>query len=120
MVRIFIHTVLTEITYDQGSELIGHDFRTPLTEIEYRIVAKQRTSGNLMPNATLERIQQVLGNLVRTCSITQTYVEKYGPRSGILSALAFEVRSKTNQPKDYSPGQLIFGCDIIPINQTAD
>ena len=50
-----------EITYDQGSEFIGHDFRKYLIEMEYRINAKISTSGNSMYNAILEQINQFLG-----------------------------------------------------------
>ena len=51
------------ITYDQGSEFIGHEFRKNLTETEYGMISKPRTSGNPNPNRILERIHQVLGNL---------------------------------------------------------
>ena len=68
---------------------------------------------NTMSNAVLELIHQVLGNLVRTCNITQTYVDKDDPWSGILAAEAFTILSTTNVMKGYSPGQLIFGRDMI-------
>ena len=75
-----------------------------------------------MSNAVLERINQVLGNLVRTFNIsTQPYVEKNDPWMGILSAAAFGICSTTNRQKVYSPGQLIFGRDmIIPIKHRVD
>ena len=66
-----------------------------------------------MSNALLERIHQVLRNLVRTFNISQTYVDKNYPCAGILSAAAFSICSTTNITKGYSPGQLIFGCDMI-------
>ena len=82
--------------------------------MEYRITTKTSTSGNPMSNALLERIHQVLGNLVRTFNIsTQTYVNKYEPWTGILSAAEFEICSTTNRKKGYSPGQLLFGRDMI-------
>ena len=49
-----------------------------------------------MYNAILERIQKVLGNLVQTFNIQQTYVEKNDPWKGILGAAAFTIRSTTN------------------------
>ena len=66
----------TEITYDQGSEFIGNKFNKSQIEEEYRIIAKPITSENPVSNAILEQIHQVIGNLVRTCNITQTYVNK--------------------------------------------
>ena len=75
-----------------------------------------------MPNAVLERIHQVLGNLVRTFKIsTQTYVDEDEPWTGILAASAFAIFSTTNIPKGYSPGQLIFDRDmILPIKHRVD
>ena len=66
-----------------------------------------------MSNAILERIHQVLGNLVRNFNIQQTYVGKNNPWTGILTAAAFEICSTTNWQKSYSPGQLVFVCDMI-------
>ena len=75
-----------EMTYDQGKEFIGPEFIKSLIEIEYRITAKPITLGNPMSNAILERIQQVLGNILRTFNIQQTYVDKNVPWTGILAA----------------------------------
>ena len=61
--------------YDEGKEFIGHEFIKSLIETEYRITAKPITLVNPMPNAILERIYQILGNLVRTFNIQQTYVD---------------------------------------------
>ena len=67
-----------------------------------------------MSNALLERIHQVLGNLVRTFTIsTQTHVDKNDLWTGILDAAASLIISTTNKLKGYSPGQLIFGRDMI-------
>ena len=65
-----------QITYEQVSEFIGREFRESLIEIEYSIIAKPSTSVNPTSNAILERIQQVLGNIVRTFNITLTYVDE--------------------------------------------
>ena len=99
-----------EITYDQGSEFSDHDFIKPLFETEYEITAKPSTLGNPIYNGVLERIHQVLGNLVLTFNIsTLAYVDENDPLLGILAAAAFAIRSAANRQKDYSPGQLIFG-----------
>ena len=75
-----------------------------------------------MSNTVLERIHQVLGNQVRTFNIsTQTYVDKYDPWTGIFSVTAFAIFSTTNRKFFYSPGQLIFGRDmILPIKHRVD
>ena len=110
-----------EITYDQIKECIGHEFRKSRIETEYGITTKTSTLGNPTSNAILERIHQVIGNLVRTCNITQTYVDKDDPWSGILAAAEFAIFSTTNRFKGYSPGQLLFGLNmILPIKYKVD
>ena len=52
--------------------------------MEYDIIAKPGTLGNPIFNAILDRIHQVLGNLVQTYNITQTYVDEDDPCLGIL------------------------------------
>ena len=67
-----------------------------------------------MSNAVLERIHQVIGNLVRTSNIsTQTYVDKNDSWTGILAVAAFVICSTTNRLKGHSPGELIFCRDMI-------
>ena len=58
-----------------------------------------------MYNAVLERIQQVLVNLVRTYNINQTNVDEYDQLLVILSAAEFSICSTKNRLKAYSPGQ---------------
>ena len=77
--------------YDQGKEFIGQEFIKYLIDTEYMLTAKPRTSGNPMYNATLERIRQVLGNLVQTFNIQQTYVDKNDPWAVILAAAEFVI-----------------------------
>ena len=110
-----------EITYDQVSEFIGHEFNKSTIETEYWKTAKPNTSGNSTSNAILEQIHQVLGNLVHTFNISETYFDKYDPWLDILSAVAFKNISTTNGLTVYSTGQLVFVRDIvIPIIQKVD
>ena len=62
----------TEITYAQGYEFIDHEFRKYLVVMVYGIISKPSTLGNPMSNVIWKRIHQVLGNLIQTCTITQT------------------------------------------------
>ena len=68
-----------EITYDQGSEFIGHELRKYPIEMEYGIVAKPSTLGNPMSNSILEHIHHVIVNLFLICNITQICVDKDDP-----------------------------------------
>ena len=78
-----------EITHDQVSEFIGYEFRKFLIKMKCGITSKPSTSGNPMSNAILERIQQVLGNLVQTFNVQQAYVDENDPWTGILAAVDF-------------------------------
>ena len=71
---LYIYPRPIEITYDHGKEFIGHKFIKSLFEDKYRIISKPITLVNPMSNAILERIHQVLVNLVRTLNVQQTYV----------------------------------------------
>ena len=74
-----------------------------------------------MSNEVLERIHQVLGNIVRNFNIQQTYVDKNDQWTGIISAAEFLILSTTSRKKCYSTGQLIFGHDmILPIKHRVD
>ena len=67
-------------------------------ETEHGITAKPNTSVNPMSNEALERIRQVLGNLVQTFNISnKTYVDKDDPWMVILAAAAFTIRLTTNR-----------------------
>ena len=73
--------------------------------MRYKIASKTSNLVNITSNAILERIHQVLGNLVRTCNITQTYIDEDDPWLGILTTTAFKTRSTTNMLKGYSQGK---------------
>ena len=69
----------------------------------------------------MERICQVLVNLVRTYNISQTYVDKDDPWLVILAEADFAILSTTNSIKGYSLVQLIFSRDmILPIEHDVD
>ena len=79
----------------------------------YRITFKPNTSGNTISNEVLERIHQVLGNIVWTYNITQTYVGEDWPWLGVLAAAEFSTHSTTNRLKGYIQSQLLFRRDMI-------
>ena len=69
--------------------------------------------GNPTSNEILERIPEVIVNLVQPYNIKDTYIDEDKLRLGILAAAAFSVFSTTNILKGYSPGLLVFVCDMI-------
>ena len=98
----------TEIMYDQESEFIDHEFGKYIIEMEYGIIDKPNTLGDLMYNTILEWIHQILDILVQTCNITQTYIDKADTWLGILTAASFSIHLAKNRLKGYSTGQLVF------------
>ena len=69
--------------------------------------------GNPNSNLILERIHLVLGKLVQTYKIQETYVNMDDQWMGILVSGVFGTLSSRNMIEYFTPGQLVFSCDII-------
>ena len=102
----------TLITYDQGSEFIGHQFKN-MMEDDYGVKTKPITVRNPQANAIIERIHQVLGNLIRTFDNEERAIDRSDPWTGVLSAAAFAVRSTYHTTLQATPDQLVYGRDMI-------
>jgi hypothetical protein len=100
------------ITYDHGPEFIGSEFQD-LIRKEYDIETKPSSKRNPQSNAILERIHQTIGNMVRTFEIENQQIDENDPWTGILSAVAWAVRSTFHTTLQSTPGQLVFGRDMI-------
>jgi transposase InsO family protein len=102
----------TQITFDRGSEFIGDDFQRMIKQ-DYGIKDKPITVRNPQANAIVERIHQVIANMVRTFELENNYLDEDDPWKGILSATAFAIRSTVHTTLQKTPGQLVFGRDMI-------
>ena len=91
----------------------GHDFENNFIKNEYGNKVRGATVRNPQANAILERIHQVIGSLVRTFDLEERDMDADDPWSGILSAAAFAVRSTFHTTLQATPGQLVFGRDMI-------
>jgi len=110
----------TRITFDRGSEFIGHEFKRMIKE-DYGIKAKPITVRNPQANAIVERVHQTIGNMIKTFQLEDNYLDEDDPWAGILSATAFAVRSTYHTTLQATPGQLVFGRDmILNIQHTAN
>ena len=98
--------------YDRGSEFIGSEFQELLKE-EYNIKTKPITVKNPQANSILERIHQVLGNMIRTFELEERDIDENDPFSGILAAVAWATRSTYHTTLQATPGQLVFGRDMV-------
>jgi hypothetical protein len=102
----------TQITFDRGSEFIGQDFQKMIKE-DYGVKAKPITVRNPQANAIVERVHQVIGNIIRTFELENNYIDESNPWKAILSATAFAIRSTYHTTLQSTPGQLVFGRDMI-------
>jgi transposase InsO family protein len=102
----------TQVIFDRGSEFMGHDFQNMITN-DYGIKKKPISARNPQANAIIERVHQVIGNIIRTFELQENYLDEDDPWKGILSATAFAVRSTYHTTLQKTPGQLIFGRDMI-------
>jgi len=101
-----------QVTFDRGSEFIGNDFKQMLVN-DYGIKRKPITVRNPQANAIVERIHQVIANMVRTFELETTYLDGDSPWKGFLSATAFAIQSTHHMTLRKTPGQLVFGRDMI-------
>ena len=102
----------TQITYDRGNEFLGHEFHK-MVLCDYGIKGKQISVKNPQVYAIVEQIHQVIGNIIRTFELESNYLDEEDPWTGILAATAFAVRSTYHTTLKKTPGQLVFGRDMI-------
>ena len=102
----------SQITLDRGKEFIGQDFKRMVKE-DYGIKHKPITVRNPQANAMVERIHQVLTNMMRTFELENKYLDATSPWKGILSAVAFAIRSTIHTTTQSTPAQLVFGRDMM-------
>ncbi len=79
----------------------------------YGIKGKPITVRNPQANAIVERIHQVIGNIIRTFDLENNYLDNDNPFKGVLAAAAFAVWSTYHTTLKKTPGQLVFGRDMI-------
>jgi len=102
----------TQVVYDRGSEFMGHDFKN-MVKHDYGALGRPITSRNPQANAVLERIHQVIGNIIRSFELQTNYLDEDEPWKGILSAVAFAIRATYHTTLQKTPAQLVYGRDLI-------
>ena len=79
------------------------------------------TAHNPQSNAIVERVHQVLGDMLRTFELEEQQLDEDNPFGRFLSACAYSVRSTYHTTLQATPAQLVFGRDmILPVNFRAD
>lgn len=81
------------------------------------------TTANPQANAVVERIHQVIGNMIRTMNLEDMCLlpPPYDPFCGVTAAIAYAIRSSWHSTCKATPGQLVFGRDMaINVRHAAD
>ena len=109
-----------KITFDKGSEFKA-EFAAMIEE-EYGIEKRGISPRNPQANSVLERIHQVIGNMIKTFRIyDREDLDEQDPWSGILAAIMFGVRATYHTTLEATPMQLVFQRDaILPIDYQPD
>ena len=102
----------SKVTMDRGKEFVGKEFKRELCEKEYGIKVKMATTANPQANSIVERVHQTLGNMVRSLNLQESEDLDF-EWNGVLSAAAYGIRSTYHTTLKASPGQLVFGRDMI-------
>ena len=75
--------------------------------------SKPITVNNPQANSVLERIHQVLANMLHTFELKEREVNKDNPWMGILNAVGWAVQSTYHTILRATPGQLVFRRDMV-------
>ena len=110
----------TEVRMDRGKEFAAEV--TTAIKQEYGIHLKVITTRNPQSNAIIERIHQVVGDMLRTRAIRgKDDIDPTFGWSGVLSAVRHAVRSLVHTTTRATPTQLVFGRDaLLNISFVAD
>ena len=97
--------------HDNGNEFLGESFANTLQKAG--IKPTPTTVRNPQANGVLERVHQVLGNMIRTLEISEDPKKARIHWDDILQPCAWAVRSTYHTGMKATPGQLIYGRDMI-------
>lgn len=108
----------SHVGYDNGST-----FKWLFKELcdNMGITSKPTTAYNPQGNAVLERVHQVLGNCLRTFELSKRELDNNTPFEEFLTATAYAMRTTYHTTLGATPGQLVFGRDmILPVKFNVD
>jgi transposase InsO family protein len=106
------------IGFDNGSE-----FKSVFMQMtrNYGLETRTETSYNPQSNGVIERIHQVLGDMLRTFELEERELDMKDPFTSVLSAAAFAIRSTYHTVLEASPAELVFGRHmLLPVKFNAD
>jgi putative transposase len=106
------------IGFDGGSE-----FKHVFEEMRKNYGMKKRvtTAYNPQANGIIERVHLVLADALRTFELQDKELDENDPWSSFLASAAFAIRSTYHTTLQATPGQLVFGRDmLLPIKFKAN
>jgi len=106
------------IGYDNGGE-----FKNIFKELclNYGLTPKPSTEYNPQANSMIERIHLTLGNMLRSYELEEQDLDDDHPFDEFLNAAAWALRSTYHTVLNATPGQLVYGRDmLLPVQYKAD
>ena len=103
---------LLYITFDGGPEF-KKEFRDLLRAEYLSIKPKPSSKRNPQANAILERVHGNVGNMILTFELEDIELDEDDPFCGLISVVGFAIRSTYHTTLQATPGQLVFGRDVI-------
>ena len=101
----------------------GGEFKSVFKQMcsNYGITRKPSTSHNPQANSIVERVHQVLGNMLRTFELEEQELSGRDPFGSFLSAAAYAIRSTYHTTLEATPAELVFGRNmLLPVQFKAD
>ena len=99
-----------KVLYDNGSEF-KKNFQPLLVDLAIKPTCT--SIKNPQANAILERIHQVVGNMLKTKDLKNHIFDPLDKWGQILASVAFAVRCSYHSTLKGTPGQLVFGRDML-------
>jgi transposase InsO family protein len=99
-----------EVIFDNGSEFKMH-FMALLKDFD--IKPKPTTVENPQGNSPVERIHQVVQNMIKTKELDKFIFDYIDPWAEVLSSVAWAVRTSYHSTLLATPAQLVFGRDML-------
>lgn len=108
----------TKIIFDNGNEF-KKDFKFIFDD--YGVKCRITTIKNPQANSILERVHQVIGNMLRTKNLVELDFSFEDTWPNVLASVAFAIRSTHHSTLGAAPAQLVYGRDmVLPIQYVAE
>ena len=105
------YPVPNKVIVDRGNTFLA-EFREMIIN-DYGITVKPITPRNPQANAILEKVNQIIGNILLTFKVQNMVLDDKNLWDGIMASTMFTLTATVHIATQYTPAQLIFGHDSI-------